>query len=141
MAIGSIAPELVLENTKSAMTRLSDSKSRYNLVVFGSSWCPKCAAEIPKINTYYQQWQKDYDLEVILLSLDTDPAKYAAFVKDFPWISSCDFKSWEGKNARAYYVSGTPMMYLLDKDQKIVLKPVSAEHVNSWLQMKKVQKN
>lgn len=139
MAIGNTAPELVLESTKTPNIKLSEIKNKYKLVVFGSSWCPKCAAEIPKIKTYYQQWKKDYDMEVVFISLDTDAAKYETFVKDFPWISSCDFKSWEGKNARDYYVFGTPTMYLLDKDQKILLKPMSPEQVNAWLEMRKTQ--
>jgi thiol-disulfide isomerase/thioredoxin len=40
---------------------------------FGSSWCPKCTEEIPLLKDYYQHWQEDYDLEVVLISLDTDP--------------------------------------------------------------------
>ena len=136
MAIGNTAPELLLENSKTQNTKLSEIKSKYKLVVFGSSWCTKCAEEIPKIKTFYDQWKKKYDLEVILISLDTEAAKYEAFVKDFPWISSCDYKGWEGKNAIDYCVFGTPTQYLLDSNQKIVLKPISPEQINAWLEQK-----
>lgn len=136
MVLGNTAPELLLENSKTQNTKLSEIKSKYKLVVFGSSWCNKCSEEIPKIKTFYDQWKKKYDLEVVLISLDTDAAKYEAFVKDFPWISSCDYKSWEGKNARDYCVFGTPTMYLLDSNQKIVLKPISPEQINAWLEQK-----
>lgn len=136
MAIGNTAPELLLKNSKTQNTKLSEIKSKYKLVVFGSSWCNKLAEEIPKIKTFYDQWKKEYDLEVVLISLDTDAAKQELFVKDFPWISSCDYKGWEGKNTRDYCVFGTPTMYLLDSNQKIVLKPISPEQINAWLEQK-----
>jgi hypothetical protein len=42
--------------------------------------------EIPLLKDYYQHWKEDYDLEVVLISLDTDPIKYAEFIHDFPWF-------------------------------------------------------
>lgn len=139
MAKGNMAPELQFENTKSSFTKLSEIKSKYKLVVFGSSWCPKCTEEIPKIKSFYAEWKKEYNLEVILVSLDNEKEKYEAFTKDFPWISSCDLKGWEGPAIRDYYVFGTPTWYLLDTDNKIVLKPISPEQIQAWLEMVKKQ--
>jgi thiol-disulfide isomerase/thioredoxin len=139
MAIGKTAAALVLVNTKTPGKKFSDIDSKYKLIVFGASWCPKCTEEIPKIKEFYQHWQEDYDLEVVLISLDTDPIKYAEFISDFPWVSSCDFQRWDGENVKNYYVSGTPTMYLLDKDQKILHKPVSAAHAEAWLSMMKAK--
>jgi thiol-disulfide isomerase/thioredoxin len=139
MAKGNTAPELLLENTKTKYTKLSDIKNKLKLVVFGSSWCNKCAEEIPKIKVYYEKWKKEYDLEVVLVSLDIDKEKYESFVKDFSWISSCDYKGWEGNNARDYYVFGTPTMFLLDSNQEIVLKPISSEQINAWLDQNSVK--
>lgn len=135
MAKGNKAPELKFENSKSGYSSLSDIKNQYKLVIFGSSWCAKCAEEIPKINSFYGQWNKVNDLEVILVSLDTEKEKYETFTKNFPWISSCDFKGWEGQAARDYCVFGTPTMYLLDRNNKIVLKPISPEQIEAWLKM------
>ncbi|WP_165930313.1 TlpA family protein disulfide reductase [Flavobacterium sp. GT3P67] len=108
MAKGNTSPELQFENTKSSFIKLSEIKSKHKLVVFGSSWCPKCTEEIAKIKSFYSQWKKDYDLEVILVSLDNEKEKYETFTKDFPWISSCDLKGWEGPGVRDYYVFWHP---------------------------------
>ncbi|MET0945526.1 MAG: thioredoxin family protein [Flavobacterium sp.] len=137
MAKGNVVPELQFVNTKSKFIKLSEIESRYKLVVFGSSWCPKCIEDIPKIKSFYEQWKSEYGLEVILVSLDNEKEKYEAFTKDFPWISSCDLKGWEGKGARNYCVFGTPTLYLLDYNNKIVLKPISPEQVQAWLEMRK----
>lgn len=137
MAKGNTAPELQFENTKSIHTKLSDLKNKYKLVVFGSSWCPKCAEEMPKIKNVYDQWKKENDLEVVFVSIDNEKEKYETFIKDFPWISSCDFKGWDGQAARDYYIFGTPTLYLLDVNNKILLKPVSVEQIQAWLEMVK----
>lgn len=134
MAVGNTAPEIVFKNQTKFFDKLSEVKSKYRLVVFGSSWCAKCAEEIPKLKNFYAELKTKYDLEIVLVSLDTDKEKYVAFTKDFPWLNSCDFKSWEGEAARAYYIFGTPTMFLLDGAGKILLKPVSADHLNAWMQ-------
>jgi len=134
MAKGNIAPDLVLENTKFEKVEFSKINNKYKLVVFGSSGCAKCIEEIPRIKDFYSDWKKRYDLEMIFVSLDSEKEKYEGFIKDFPWISSCDFKGWEGINVKEYCVFATPTMYLLDSERKIVLKPKSAEHLNAWLQ-------
>ena len=74
-------------------------------------------------------------MEVVLVSLDTDKEKYEAFTSSFPWILSCDFKGWEGKAARDYCIFATPSMYLLNKQNEIVLKPISPEQIEAWLKM------
>jgi thiol-disulfide isomerase/thioredoxin len=136
MKIGNIAPDIEFGRSGKPFSKLSDVKTKYKLVVFGSSWCPKCVEEIPRLKDFYTQWKSEYDLEIALISLDTDQDKYAAFTKDFPWINFVDYKSWEGEAARDYYVFGTPTMFLLDTTGKILLKPVSADHVNAWIQAK-----
>ncbi len=136
MKTGKIAPDIVFSSPGKPFAKLSDVKTKYKLVVFGSSWCSKCVEEIPKLKIFYTQWKSNYDLEIVLISLDTDKEKYAAFTKDFPWINSCDYKSWESEAVRAYYVFGTPTMFLLDAAGKILAKPVSADHVDAWMQAK-----
>jgi hypothetical protein len=61
--------------------------------------------------------------------------KFNAFVKDFPWLSSSELKGWEAKAALDYCVFGTPTMYLLSKDNTILLKPISEKQIQSWLEM------
>ncbi len=133
MAIGKIAPQINLVNTNKPAQEYSLIKSKYKLIVFGASWCPKCDEEIPKLKSYYSAWKKKYELEIIFISLDTKETKYKDFVKDFPWITSCDYKSWEGKTITDYCVFATPTMFLLDDKNKILLKPISPEQITAWL--------
>lgn len=133
MAVGQTATDIDFANSKSDKTKLSEINSKYRLVVFAASWCEKCKEEMPKLKSFYEGWKTKYNLEIILNSLDTYKEQNDNFVKDFSWISSCDYKSWEGKAARDYFVFGTPTMYLLDNNNKILLKPRSPEQIEAWL--------
>jgi len=136
MKIGNKTPNIVFENVTKPFTQLADLKSNYKLIVFGASWCSKCKEEIPKLVPYYETWKNKYQLDVVFVSLDTDLSSFQIFVKDFPWVSTCELKSWEAKAVKDYFVFGTPTMYLLDIDNTIVLKPSSEKQVQTWLDLK-----
>lgn len=135
MAVGKTAPEIVFPNKVKEYSKLSDVKSKYRLVVFGASWCTKCTEELPKLKPFYENWKKNDGLEVVFVSLDQDKTAFSNFITDFPWVSSCDYKSWEGQAAKDYCVFATPTMYLLDTEQKILAKPISADHLEAILKM------
>jgi thiol-disulfide isomerase/thioredoxin len=136
MKIGSIAPNIIFENATKPVTQLADLKSNYKLIVFGASWCSKCKEEIPKLLPFYETWKNKNQLDIVFVSLDTDLSSFQNFAKDFPWVSTCDLKSWEGKTTKGYFVFGSPTMYLLAIDNRIVLKPSSENQVQAWLESK-----
>lgn len=148
MKKGNKAPNLELAGDIRAMgvsqkllaSNLSDIKSEYVVVVFGASWCPKCAEELPKIAANYAKW-KQQGVEVVFISLDEDKAAYEQFVADFPFLSVCDYKKWGSPMADAFYVFATPTMFLLDKEQTILLRPNSVQQMDAWVDWVLVQGN
>lgn len=139
MKVGNTAPDIVFEGKKMMMggeinkdLKLSDLKADYTLIVFGASWCLNCSQEIPKIKEKYVQW-KLKGVETVFVSLDHDDIEFINFVKDFPFLSSCDFKGWENKAAQDYYVFAAPTLFLLDKEREIILRPRSIEQVDAWV--------
>ena len=133
MGVGQKSVEISFTSNVKGIKKLSDISTKYKLIVFGSSWCPKCQEELPLLKNQYQEWKDKYNLEIVFVSLDTDALKYKSFVSYFPWISSCDYKGWKTKSAIDYFVFDTPTMYLIDSENKILLKPFSAGQLNSWL--------
>ena len=120
--------------------KLSDLRSNYTVVVFGASWCPTCTQEVPEIAKFYPKW-KGQNVEVVFVSLDEDKEAYRNFVKDLPFLSTCDFKKWDSPIAKDYYVFGTPTMFLLDKKRKILLRPNSVKEMDAWVDWFLVQGN
>jgi len=119
---------------------LSNIKSNYTIVVFGASWCPKCAEELPEIAKLYTKWKK-HGVEVVFVSLDVDKEAYKSFIKIFPFISTCDYMKWDSKIVKDYYVFGTPTMYLLDNKREIILRPNSVNQMDSWVDWYLIQGN
>jgi peroxiredoxin len=140
MKKGNIAPDFSFySNTifpsdisRDKTQKLSDLKTQYALIVFGSSTCPKCTEEIPQIVEKYPTW-KAQGVEVVFISLDEDENNYQQFIGSFPFISSCDFKKWKSPIVESYYVFGTPTMFLLDNKREILLRPNSVKQMDAWV--------
>lgn len=111
---------------------LSEIQAQHILVVFGASWCPKCAEEVPEIAKLYSKW-KALGMEVVFISLDESETEFERFTGNFPFVSHCDFRKWEGKVVNDYYVFGTPTMFLLDSKREILLRPNSVKQVDAWV--------
>ena len=70
---------------------------------------------------------------MVFISLDEEQEAYRNFVKEFPFISVCDYKKWDSPIVNDYYVFGTPTMFLLDNKREILLRPNSVNQVDAWV--------
>jgi thiol-disulfide isomerase/thioredoxin len=113
-------------------SKLTDIKSSYYLIVFGASWCPKCNEELPALSKKYSEWKKK-GVEVIFIALEEDKKSYEDFTKSFDFPSYTDLLKWESPIVKDYYVFGTPTMFLLNQDRKIILRPNSVNHADAWI--------
>ncbi len=140
MRVGNIAPnfELIGDVFKNGVVvkktiRLADINTKYKLVIFGGSWCSQCRAEMIQLLPRYNFW-KSKGLEVVFISLDTDKKEFENFTASFPFYSACDYKKWDTQAAKDYYVSSSPTIFLLDSNNKIILRPPTIASLDSWLE-------
>jgi peroxiredoxin len=141
MKVGLQAPDIHFQGNlwrageiSNGPTRLSEVEKRFKLLLFGASWCQMCKQEIARILPRYDDWQSK-GLEVIFISLDGNPKAFQTYVQDLPFLSACDFKQTQGKAAQDYYISSSPTMFLLNQENKILYRPISASNVDEWLQL------
>lgn len=140
MKVGNRAPNFelvgnVFKNGVELKTtiRLADINSKYKLIIFGGSWCNQCRSEMMQLLPRYNNW-KSKGLEVVFISLDTDKKEFENFTAPFPFYSACDYKKWDTQAAKDYYVSSSPTIFLLDSNNKIILRPASVPVLDSWLE-------
>jgi thiol-disulfide isomerase/thioredoxin len=126
---GNISPG---NSNKQPPRQLSNIDSDQLLIVFAASWCPKCQTEVPEIAQLYPKW-KGAGLEVVLITLDENLEEFAGFTKSLPFLSYCDTKKWDSPPVQDFYVFGTPTMFLLDRDRKILLRPTSVNQMDAWV--------
>ena len=137
MKKGNIAPDMIFEkthfaNSNSTINKLSEINSKFTVVVFGASWCPKCKEELPEIAKLHDKW-KTKGVEVLFVALEDNKSTFVEFAKAFPFLSYSDLKKWESKIVKEYYVFSTPTLFLLDNKREIILRPNSVKQMDAWV--------
>jgi hypothetical protein len=80
----------------------------------------------------YEKW-KGKGLEVVFVSMDTDKKTFLEYSSVMPFISICDYKKWDTQAAKDYYVSSSPTIYLLGKNNEIILRPQWIKAIDTWV--------
>jgi len=139
ISIGKNAPEIEAPDAKGKIVKLSGIQSEYTLVIFWSSGCGHCTQMIPKVKEYYDR-QKPKRMEVMAFSIDTSRTEWTKFLKEekLEWINVSELKGYNSKAADDYNIFATPTMFLLDREKKIVAKPISWRELDQALREQKL---
>ncbi len=126
MALGNIAPDIVIEDISGNLVALSEAGHVFTTVLFWASWCPHCKSMIPELKEWYEKERK-IDMEIMAVSIDTSRTDWKKVIDDnqLSWINCIDLSGWEGKAAIDYNLYATPTMFILDRNRKILAKPVT----------------
>ena len=134
IAIGQPAPDFEIPDSKGKIVKLSAISSEYTLLIFWSSECPHCTEMMPKVKTLYDA-QKPKRFEILSVSLDTSRTEWQNFLKDekLNWINSSELKGFNSTSTDLYNIYATPTMFLLDREKKIIAKPISYRELEGVL--------
>jgi len=126
ISIGKTAPDIAIPDPKGKIIHLSDIKSEYTLLVFWSSECGHCVQMMPQLKELYDK-QKPKRWEVMTVSIDTSRNEWVTFIREqkLNWLNGSDLKGFDSKSADDYNIFATPTMFLLDREKKILAKPIS----------------
>ncbi len=134
-SIGQKMPNAIFVNPIHTKAKsLYDIKSSKKIVVFWSSTCSHCEAELPKILEKYEKL-KTQNIAVVGFSLDSNLDEFRRKANNYPWISDSEGKGWYSSYGETYNINATPTYFILDADNKIISKP---NHVADVLEYLKV---
>ena len=96
---------------------------KITIISFWATWCSPCKKELDAIKDYYEDWQKDYDVELIAISVDDarTSAKIPAMVTEKGWKYRVLVDS-NKEFQQAANVSSVPHMLVLDQQGNIVFE-------------------
>ncbi len=132
LAVGKTAPDIIIPNEFGENIQLSSLNNDYVMLVFWATWCPHCTQWMPQIKELYDA-QKKKNVEVLAISIDKeeDAANWKKYVKEnkLTWLNGSELKGWNSKVALDYNIYATPTIIVLDKNRKIVSKPLSMQQI------------
>lgn len=114
------APDFTLKDVAGNEVKLSDYQGKVVLLVFSTTWCSYCRAEVPHLKKLYAKYQSK---GLVLLNIDIQESqkKVASFVAKNK-ISYPVLLDEDGKVSLAYGIQGVPTTVLINKEGIILCK-------------------
>ena len=96
---------------------------KITVISFWATWCSPCKKELDAIKDYYEDWQKDYDVELVAISVDDarSAAKIPAMVAEKGWTYRVLVDSSKELQTAAN-IQAVPHTYVLDQNGNIVFE-------------------
>jgi len=125
-----------MKDTSGVLHTLQEVNADYTVLVFFGPTCGHCKKEIPKIKHDIDSLTgAGYDIKTFSVATEFDKKEWKKFInaqKIGDWINVADINHDEEGNPVAssdwrdkYDIYSTPVIYLLDKDQKIIAKRIT----------------
>ncbi len=116
--------------------RLSDYKGKVLFVNVWASWCPPCVAEMPTIETLYNNVSDHEQIKFLLISLDEQPVKATEFMEGKGFSVPYFFPM--KRLPAGFRSSYIPSTYVVSKDGQIIYKKegiadYSSDEFQRWL--------
>jgi Domain of unknown function (DUF5106)/AhpC/TSA family len=145
--IGQPAPNLEMTDTSGNIRSLYEIPANFILVCFWDPTCSHCKETIPKVDSIYQAKWKYEGLQVYAVMVDGGQENWRNFIRAHnlgDWVNVYQTTAQHDTVAAAgrpdyrqlYDVYQTPVLYLLDKEKRIVAKKLTYQQVDEVINLK-----
>ncbi len=135
--IGHQAHDLKMETLDGPWVDLYEIDAPYTVLFFWDPNCGHCKKAIPQLHTLYEKY-KDKGLQVMTIYIYDNKEIWKKFLVEhdyLDWINAWD--PYQLTRFRDYYdVYSTPVIYVLDRDKKIVAKRLDVDILGRFLKDK-----
>lgn len=115
-------PDVTIESIDGTTLKLSSLFGKVLYLDFWATWCPPCCAEIPHLETLYEQFADDADVRIVSISVDQDRDAWVKKITE-------DKPAWEQyriceENSDAFFsaikLETIPRFIIVDSDGSII---------------------
>ncbi len=134
--IGHIAPELRGKDSTLREHALNEVQAQFTILVFWNPTCYHCDDEMPLLIDYYHKNKTKYNLEIVSACNTPDFTGFTSKLKewkpDFLNILPMTerFPNPDYNYMETYQIDGTPLLFLLDKNKRIIAKDFGVQHID-----------
>jgi thiol-disulfide isomerase/thioredoxin len=132
--IGMKAENLVMNSYKGIFVALHDIDKEFTILYFWEPNCGFCKEYTPKLRDYYLK-AKNEGVEVFAVCTISDKQLWSKYIEEnkLTWINGWD-PDRTSHFDYYYNVQTTPMVYILDKNKKIIAKKISVDDIPSFIE-------
>lgn len=151
LLLNKVTPNIILPDASGKWHNLHEIDANYTILYFWDSGCGHCKKATPKLKTFYSENKDKLKLEVFAVGTELEIKEWQEYVEknELPWINVSDTPEIN-KNAYEYLQKGvttlnslnfrdvydiysTPVVFILDKDKKIIGKRLGVEQIEDFI--------
>jgi thiol-disulfide isomerase/thioredoxin len=131
--LGMKAENLIMDSYKGIFVSLYDIEKEFTILYFWEPDCGHCKEATPKLKAFYDKARNE-GIEVFTVCTTRDKPAWTKYIEEngLTWING-----WDPDRSTHfdffYNVQSTPMIYILDRNKKIIAKKLSVEDVPSFI--------
>ncbi len=131
LLLGKVAPNLIMKDHEGKLKSLHEVKAKFVALVFWDPDCGHCKKQVPVIDSVYKIYRsKGFEVFAVCAEREYDKWKKYIMENNLEWIHVSDSTLYF---KRTYDINSTPIIYLLDKDKKIIAKKINGEQLGEIL--------
>jgi len=130
--IGNIAPDFSMRDNNGKVVNLRNIQNKHVIIYFYDVDCEICKMVTPDMMNFYRII-RDRGVSVVAVYTGKDKAKWLKYIEDnhLSWTNLWDPDGKSGFR-EAYNIVGTPLLFLLDEDQRILAKRITVEQLMGY---------
>jgi peroxiredoxin len=135
LLIGQTAPNMIMMDTNNQLVSMMHINSDFLILFFWDPDCGHCEKEVPILKEVYDKYRQAFSLEIFSVCSDTSLVKWKEAVRKrhMNWINVDGPRTLTGDYHEQYDVHTTPVIYILDRDKKIIAKRLRTDQVELFL--------
>jgi thiol-disulfide isomerase/thioredoxin len=141
--LGNVAYNLErMQSLDDKFYNLHDIKGDYTVLVFYEPHCGHCKKEVPKLMQHYRDSLQALNVKIFAVYTQYDKDEWKEFAEEKNLIEEGWYNVWDGPYPHSrfrdfYDIYSTPVIYVLDKDKKIIGKRIGVENIKSLIEFEK----
>lgn len=145
--VGEQAANLEMLDINDKPISLYETNSEYTIVLFWDPTCGHCKEEVPRIDSIYRASWKQQNVKIFAVLTENTKEEWKKYIDEHhltDWTHAYQTKEMEQAIAASqrpgfrqlYDVTMTPILYLLDKNKRIIAKKLTWQQLNDMLMVK-----